>query len=499
MLEILFQKAHSDSTLCVFVDDNLNILADNGSQELCQKNPIVKALLKGASDFKGEHLAVKVLSFLDVDKISNVIFIGSGNLSEITEHKIQELGAVLFHTLATNCIAKAHVSLNSDIEKMPLAGLNANLAYGALLASYRFDQYKTQEKKATTINICFTQAETESAETFKDLESLAKGIFFARDCVNLPPNHLHPESYANKIAAEFDGMNNIAVSILKEQDMHKLNMGALLGVGQGSAQESQLVIVEYTGGKDGERPVALVGKGVTFDTGGISIKPASNMDQMKYDMAGSAAVVGTIKALALRNAKVNVVGVVGLVENMPGHNAQRPGDIVKTMSGKTIEILNTDAEGRLVLADALWYAQSKFHPSITIDLATLTGAIIVALGSSYAGCFSKDQDLVKDLTEAGKSTGEQIWHMPLHKDYQDMLKSHIADIANISKSGRGDAGSSTAAQFLSYFVEKDTRWAHLDIAGVAYNKSTKPLCIEGGNGFGVALLNSFIAKFCESK
>jgi leucyl aminopeptidase len=220
---------------------------------------------------------------------------------------------------------------------------------------------------------------------------------------------------------------------------------------------------------------------------------------MKYDMAGSAAVVGTIKALALREAKINVVGVVGLVENMPGHNAQRPGDIVKTMSGKTIEILNTDAEGRLVLADALWYAQSKFHPSITIDLATLTGAIVVALGSTYAGCFSEDQDLVKELAESGKETGEEIWHMPLNNDYHEMLKSNIADIANISKSGKGEAGSSTAAQFLKYFIEKDTRWAHLDIAGVAYNKSTKHMCIEGGNGFGVALLNRFIAKFYESK
>jgi leucyl aminopeptidase len=274
-------------------------------------------------------------------------------------------------------------------------------------------------------------------------------------------------------------------------------MGALLGVGQGSAQESKLVVIKYQGDKKGVSPIALVGKGLTFDTGGISIKPSGNMDRMKYDMAGSAAVVGTIKALALRGAKINVVGVVGLVENMPGHDAQRPGDIVTTMSGKTVEVLNTDAEGRLVLADALWYVQSKFRPKLIIDLATLTGAIVVALGSTYAGCFSNDQGLVNELKIAGEETGDKIWHMPLDKDYEEMMKSHIADIANISKC-HGEAGSSTAAQFLKYFVKDGTKWAHLDIAGVAYNKKSGPKCIEGGNGFGVALLNRLISKFYES-
>ncbi len=499
MLEISFKQSPENSALCLFVDENLQVLANSHAKQDTNQYLVAKEFLKSSTVFKGQYSSVKILSILNIDKISNVILIGVGKLSDMSEDKIQDLGSLLFSVLSTNQILRSEISLGKEIGQDSEAFWNANLAYGALLSSYKFDQYKTEKAtnvQTETITIHFTEDAVQSEKNFHQLECVAKGIFFARDCVNLPPNHLYPESYAKKIQEEFDGIKGVSVSILGESEMKTLGMGALLGVGQGSAQESKLVVIKYQGDKKTVAPIALVGKGVTFDTGGISIKPASNMDKMKYDMAGSAAVVGAIKALALREAKINTIGVVGLVENMPGHNAQRPGDIVTTMSGKTAEVLNTDAEGRLVLADALWYAQSKFSPKIIIDLATLTGAIVVALGSTYAGCFSDDQELVNELKIAGKETGDQIWHMPLHKDYEEAIKSNIADVANISKC-HGEAGSSTAAQFLKHFIKDGIRWAHLDIAGVAYNKKSKPGCTEGGNGFGVALLTRWISKFYE--
>jgi leucyl aminopeptidase len=279
--------------------------------------------------------------------------------------------------------------------------------------------------------------------------------------------------------------------------MEKLGMGSLLGVGQGSIRDSRLVIMEWNGqGKASKNfPVALVGKGVTFDTGGISLKPANGMEDMKYDMGGSAAVVGTIMALAGRKAKINVVGVVGLVENMPGHNAQRPSDVVKSMSGQTIEVLNTDAEGRLVLADALWYTQENYKPKNIIDLATLTGAITIALGQEYAGIFSNNDSLSANLIKAGQDTGEKLWRFPMGEEYDKLLDSPIADMQNIS-SGKG-AGSITAAQFLLRFIKKGTNWAHLDIAGVAWAKDPKDICPKGATAFGVRLLDNYISKNFE--
>jgi len=271
-------------------------------------------------------------------------------------------------------------------------------------------------------------------------------------------------------------------------------MGALLGVGQGSAHESHLVVLEWRGGKKDEKPIALVGKGVTFDTGGISIKPAGGMEEMKWDMAGSAAVIGTLRALAARKAKVNVVGVVGLVENMPSATAQRPGDVVTSMSGQTIEVLNTDAEGRLVLADALHYTITRFKPKVVIDLATLTGAIIVAIGSSRAGLYATTDRLAKSLHAAGESTGERLWQMPLGEDYDALINCDIADMKNISD-GR-EAGSVTAAQFLKRFVG-DTEWAHLDIAGTAWSKKSSAIVPKGATAFGVRLLHDWIAKHYE--
>ncbi len=309
-----------------------------------------------------------------------------------------------------------------------------------------------------------------------------------------PANKLYPESYAKIIKEELEQCG-IEVEIYGEHEMKNLGMGALLGVGQGSINESKMVVMKYHGADEDSAPLAFVGKGVTFDSGGISIKPSSGMGDMKYDMAGSAAVVGLMKALAKRSANVNVVGVVGLVENMPGGNAQKPSDVVTTMSGKTVEILNTDAEGRLVLADILWYTQERFKPQFMVNLATLTGAIVVALGHSFAGCFSNNDDLSEKLTKAGDKVSEKIWRMPLCEDFEKMIKSDIADVANIG-SVPGAAGSATAAHFLQKFVN-DVPWAHLDIAGMAWEKKGSSVTPKGATGYGVRLLNQLIHDYYE--
>jgi leucyl aminopeptidase len=286
------------------------------------------------------------------------------------------------------------------------------------------------------------------------------------------------------------------VQILGEAEMKKLGMGALLGVGQGSERESKLVVLRWNGGKKGDAPIAFVGKGVTFDTGGISIKPAGGMEEMKWDMGGAGVVIGLMKALAGRKAKVNVVCVAGCVENMPDGNAQRPGDVVTSMSGQTIEVLNTDAEGRLVLADALWYTKEKFKPKFMVNLATLTGAIIVALGTSRAGLFSNNDKLAEQLFKTGEKTGEELWRLPLADVYDKQINSDIADMQNIGKDR--EAGSITAAQFLQRFVG-DTPWAHLDIAGTAWSKKDSPIAVKGATAYGVRLLNELVADFYESK
>ena len=331
-------------------------------------------------------------------------------------------------------------------------------------------------------------------------DKVADGVFFTRDLVSEPANVLYPVTLAKQ--AQTLSKLGIKVEVLNEAQMAKLGMGALLGVGQGSIRESRMVVMQWNGadkpakGKKAEAPIAFVGKGVTFDTGGISIKPSGGMEDMKWDMGGSGVVIGLMKALAGRKAKVNAVGVVGLVENMPGGNAQRPGDIVTSMSGQTIEVLNTDAEGRLVLADALWYTKERFKPKFMVNLATLTGAIIVCLGGEMAGLFSNNDRLSERLTEAGKKVDENLWRMPLGDAYDKMINSDAADMKNIG-AGRG-AGSTTAAQFLQRFVDK-TPWAHLDIAGVTWSKAEKPTVPKGGTGFGVRLLDRLVADYYEKK
>lgn len=375
----------------------------------------------------------------------------------------------------------------------------AQAALGAHLAAYRFDHYRTklpEDKKTTlqTINISCEDPKAANRAYTRFYESVADGIYMARDLVNEPPNRLYPASYAERIL-ELRSLG-LDIEVLDEDTMQDLGMNALLGVGRGSVRESQCVIMKWQGGKPKEKPVCLIGKGVTFDTGGISLKPGANMWDMKADMGGSAAVVGAMAALATRKAKVNVIGLVGLVENMPDGQAQLPGDIVTSMSGQTIEVQNTDAEGRLVLADILHYAHKTYAPQSMVDLATLTGAIIVSLGHDYAGLFSNNDELAAGLSAAGTKSTERVWRMPLNKAYDKLVDSQVADMKNISSGSA--AASITAAQFLQRFVG-ETAWAHLDIAGTAM-KNTRPDSREPtfGTGFGVRLLNQWIADRYES-
>ena len=368
------------------------------------------------------------------------------------------------------------------------------IGFGATLNTYKFDKYKTKKKTNKQINEVkiISNSANQLKNKLKNKISVAEGIFLARDLVNEPSNVLNPEAYAKRIKelSKF----GLKVEILNEAKMKRLGMWSLLGVGRGSQYESQLVIIRWEGNKSKKtKPLCFVGKGVCFDSGGISLKPGNKMEEMIGDMGGSAAVVGLMKTLALRKAKVNVIGVVGLVENMPDGTAQKPGDIVKSMSGQTIEIQNTDAEGRLVLADALWYAQDKYKPEIMIDLATLTGAIVMSLGNKMAGIFSNNDDLSNKLLEAGRVSGDNVWRLPLSESYDKMINSQFADMKNI---GMGGAGSITAAQFLKRFVNK-VPWVHIDIAGTATGMEKSSINTSWASGFGVNLLDTLISKFYE--
>jgi len=384
-----------------------------------------------------------------------------------------------------------------DFDKEKLVSFFSKFIFGFNLKSYTFTKYKTLDKEKIDKKINFkiiTSNRKKIEENYKYYHAIKEGVFLTRDLVSEPPNILNPKAYMQEIKKLSKlGLN---IKTYNEKEMKKLGLNALLGVGQGSINESYLVTIEWNGKKkSNQKPLAFVGKGVCFDTGGISLKPARFMEEMKYDMAGSAVVVGLLKSFALRKAKVNAVGVVGLVENMPGSNAQRPGDIVKSFSGKTIEVLNTDAEGRLVLADALSFTEKKYKPKFIIDLATLTGAIIISLGEEYAGLFSNNDELSKNIFRASENINEKVWRLPLHKNYDKLMDSTIADVQNINYTG--GAGAITAAQFLQRFILNKTPWAHLDIAGIAFSKKAANLNPDGATGFGVRLLNNLVKKYYE--
>jgi leucyl aminopeptidase len=431
--------------------------------------------------------------------LGRVMLIGLGKGDALDAAVMQSLGGQIVGHLNGVGESVAAVALDKfEGMKLKPAEAAANLAYGARLRAYRFDKYRTREKpekkpSLKTLGI-LTRDPGGAKRAFAPLDSIAEGVFFTRDLVSEPANIIYPETLA--LAARSLTKLGVAVEVLDERQMRKLGMGALLGVGQGSARPPRLVVMQWKGGgkAKGARPVAFIGKGVTFDTGGISIKPADGMWDMKWDMGGAGVVIGLMKALAGRRARVNAVGVIGLVENMPSATAQRPGDIVTSMSGQTIEVLNTDAEGRLVLADALWYCQDRFKPKFMVDLATLTGAIIIALGSEHAGLFANNDELAERLVEAGKAVGEKLWRLPLADAYDRQMDSDAADIKNIS--GGREAGSITAAQFIQRFVN-NVPWAHLDIAGTTWSKKDAPTVPKGATAFGVRLLDHLVAEHYE--
>lgn len=467
-------------------------------QALDKKAGGVVASALASSGFTGKKLSTLSVHVPTAAGTSQVVIIGAGKESELGTLCFEKIGGKAVQEL-NKIRAKTATIIASEMatKKVAAAEQAARLASGAALGSYDFTKYFTKKKedeKASLTKITIATAQMKAAQSaFAPLATLAEAVNFTRDIISEPANIIHPES----LAAECKKLTKygLAVKILGEAEMKKLGMHALLGVGQGSTKESKLVVLEWNGNAKQKQPVAFVGKGVCFDTGGISIKPAGGMEEMKWDMGGSGVVIGLMQALAARKAKVHAVGVVGLVENMPDGNAQRPGDVVKSANGQTIEVLNTDAEGRLVLADALWYAQ-KFHkPKMIIDLATLTGAIIVALGDTRAGLFSNDDALCDQLTKVAEKVGEPMWRLPMGDDYDRQINSDIADMQNIGRERQ--AGSITAAQFLKRFIENDTPWAHLDIAGVAWSKKASELGAKGATGYGVRLLNQLVADYYE--
>ena len=445
------------------------------------KNKILKSLNKPLFTNK-LFVEKKFLSKIINDK--NYIFVNCMNSKSSLDY--EKLGSQLYVFLKSNKIEKIFfASSTSYLTNVQLE----KFIHGAQLKSYEFNVYKTNNVKKETINLYVVGDKSKRLNLLRHkLNSLLEGVFLTRDLVSEPGNILHPDEYARRITRlrKF----GLKVTVYDQKKLKKMGMNALLGVGQGSIRGSYLVTIEWNGARNKSKPLGFVGKGVCFDTGGYSLKPAKFMEDMTYDMAGSATVVGLMKTLALRKSKVNAVGVVGLVENMVSGNAQRPGDIVKSYSGKTIEILNTDAEGRLVLADALTFTEEKFKPQFIVDLATLTGAIIVSLGSEYAGLFSNNDKLSKQLIEAGESVEEKLWRMPLNENFDKLINSKNADMQNINYVG--GAGSTTAAQFLQRFIINKTPWAHLDIAGMAFSKYGGALNSGGATGYGVRLLNKLI-------
>ena len=452
------------------------------------------AALKAAS-FTGKRDAlVEILA--PAKGVERVLFLGAGVGAKLSAREIELTGGTLAGALIASKVEKALVLHElSGLKGIKSDEVSALLASGARLRDYKFTKYKTKKPDApkTLVELSFVSAHSAKAKmAYAVYEAVAEGVHLARDLVNEPANILHPVEFATRAKALTK--LGVKVQVLGEAEMQKLGMGALLGVAQGSKFPPRLVVMHWNGGKKGKAPIAFIGKGVTFDTGGVSIKPAAGMEDMKGDMGGAAAVTGLVYALAKRKAKCNVFGAIGIVENAVDGAAQRPGDVVKSMSGQTIAVLNTDAEGRLVLADVCWYVQDKFKPKFMVDLATLTGAIMVALGKEYAGLFSNDDKLASRLSEAGEATGEKVWRMPLSADYDKLIDSDIADMKNI---GGRFGGSITAAQFIQRFVNK-VPWAHLDIAGTAMDSTKSAINHSWGSGWGVKLLNKLVFDHYEN-
>lgn len=459
-----------------------------GVQSLGDAKGAVEAVLK-RSRFDGEAGSV-VEHFLEGEQGRRLLVIGTGKGSDAAE----ALGGAVVARLLTSGESNAVIDLTGlDYD----ADAAARVALGAALRSWRYDRYRTrlkEKQKPTLASVTIVGGGAGTKERYESrYAAVVEGVSLTRELVTEPANIIYPETFVERVKESIKG-SGLEIQVLGREEMVKLGMGALLGVNQGSVREPQLLVLKWNGGKAGEVPVAFIGKGVTFDTGGISIKPALGMEGMKWDMGGAGAVAGAMKALALRKAKANVVGVCGLVENMPDGNAQRPGDVVTTMSGQTVEVINTDAEGRLVLSDAMTWTQKNFSPKVMIDLATLTGAMVITLGHEYAGIFSNDDKLAADLMKAADESGDKLWRQPLADAYDRLIDSPIADMKNV---GPREAGSITAAQFLQRFVDDGVAWAHLDIAGMAWSDKAKATYDKGATGYGVRLLDQYVADVVE--
>jgi leucyl aminopeptidase len=446
-----------------------------------------------AARFDGEAGTV-VEAFLPGEPVRHVLLLGVGGGGDAEWEKA---GGALTAKLLTSGATEVVVDIAMAGSAATPAAV-ARFAGAAAQRSWRHDLYRTKlpaKSRPTLARIAIAGAPDGTDIAWKAQDAVTQGMALTRTLVAMPPNLLYPTSFVEIVRQEVEGLG-LEITVLGEAEMAELGMGALLGVSQGSVREAQLLVLKWNGGTEGDPVTALVGKGVTFDSGGISIKPGAGMEDMKWDMGGAGAVAGAMKALALRGAKANVVGVCGLVENMPDANAQRPGDIVTSMSGQTIEILNTDAEGRLVLGDAVTWVQRFHKPKTIVDLATLTGAMIVALGNEHGGLFSNTDALADKLLAAGLATGDKLWRFPLSDAYNKMIDSPIADMKNVGPRG---AGSITAAQFIQRFVEEGVAWAHLDIAGMVWSDKAAATYDKGATGYGVRLLDRFVADHCEAK
>jgi len=488
-----FPKAFSGNVV-VFVGADKQLLASAQAIDKELGGAIKRAI--DASRFTGAKN--QSLTLLAQGNIARLTLVGIGKPRELDSRSAEAIGGGV--AAEANAAGQKAVTVVVDPVKgnrLTPGQIAARIALGVQLRNYRFDRYKTKEKpeqKNTLETLTLAVAATAEARRVHDrLAPTIDAVFFTRDLVSEPANVLYPAEFARR-ARELSKVG-VKIEILGEAEMKKLGMNALLGVGQGSERDSQLLVMRWMNGPKSQKPIALIGKGVCFDTGGISLKPAGGMEDMKWDMGGAGAVTGAMRLLAARKARVNVVGVCALVENMPSGNAQRPGDVVKSMSGQTIEVINTDAEGRLILCDAMWYAQEKFKPQAMVELSTLTGAIIVALGHERAGLFSNNTPLSAKLRVAGSSIGEKLWRMPMGPKYDKLIDSEIADMKNVG--GGRDAGSTTAAQFLQRFVQDGVAWAHLDIAGVTWSSRGDATTPKGATAFGVRLLDEWIAQNYE--
>ena len=495
--EIAFAKLQppSSGSAVLLTDGNLKLGARSAALEAAAGGRFARAA--AAAKFRGKGMkSLQLLTPAGVE-LDRLVFVGLGDAGKLKRQDWLKLGGTVAATAGGT--GEVTVLLERPDGKPVSATEAADVALGIVLRSYSFEKYKTKKKEEDETpkerRFIIATANASAAERAWGVASaVAEGVTFARDLVNEPANSLGPVEFSEQLKGL--AKLGVEVRVLGEGELRKQNMGALLGVAQGSERPPRVVVMRWRGGRQKDAPVAFVGKGVVFDTGGISIKPAAGMEDMKGDMGGAAAVSGVMRTLALRKAKANAVGIVGLVENMPDGKAQRPGDIVTSMSGQTIEVINTDAEGRLVLADLLTYVQKREKPAAIIDLATLTGAILVALGNQYAGLFCNNDSLAEELSKAGEESGEKVWRMPLGSEYDKLIDSKVADMKNI---GGRNAGAITGAQFIQRFVDNDTPWAHVDVAGTAMGSPANETNQSWGSGWGVRLLDEFVRARFEKR